>query len=203
MKARLAGSLFSIAVAVLLLVGCDDSKNPLSNPQTSKPDARLAGLWRQQDTSGNTNFYHIGRAGESLPEGVMRVISAAHSGDGELHEPGQLLIFPTTLAGATYLNVTDGNKQQVKLIEEQGWKGVDSYILLKYKVDGDTLLVWPTDGDAKKKAIESGKVKGLVEKQDSGTKVVFTDTTENLARFFAGAADSLFAKEPIRLERVK
>lgn len=203
MNTRLFVSLFSIAMAGLLLAGCDDSKNPLSDPQTSKPDSRLAGVWRQRDNDGNATFYHVGRAGEKHPHGVMRVITATHSNSGELQPPGQVLVFPTKLAGDTYLNMTGGNQQQIKLLEETGWKSVESYTLLKYKVEGDTLLVWPMDGDAKKKAIESGKVKGLIEKPESGGKVMFTDTTENLARLVASAGHGLFSQDAIRLERVK
>jgi hypothetical protein len=33
--------------------------------------------------------------------------------------------------------------------------------------------------------------------------VLFTDTTENLAKFVAEAGDGLFSKDALRLERVK
>ena len=35
------------------------------------------------------------------------------------------------------------------------------------------------------------------------TRVRFTDTTENLAKFVAAASDGLFADEPLRFERVR
>jgi hypothetical protein len=38
--------ILSVSALCLLLAGCDDSKNPLSDPQTSEPDERLAGVWR-------------------------------------------------------------------------------------------------------------------------------------------------------------
>lgn len=98
MHRRQFSSLTSVAVAFLLFAGCDDSKNPLSDPQKSKPDTRLTGVWRLRGDGGEVTYYHIGTMGD---------------------------------------------------------------------------------------------------------KVMFTDTTENLARFIAEAGDSLFAKEPLRLERVK
>jgi len=55
------------------------------------------------------------------------------------------------------------------------------------------------DGDARKRAIDGGKVKGVVQENKSK----FTDNTENLARFVAEAGDGLFSKEPIKLERVE
>ena len=33
-------------VVCFLALGCDDSKNPLSDPKTSKADERLIGVWR-------------------------------------------------------------------------------------------------------------------------------------------------------------
>jgi len=64
-------------------------------------------------------------------------------------------------------------------------------------------LQW-IDGDAKKRAIEAGKIKGAIEKdQDGNTRFHFTDTTENLARFVAESGDTLFSKDALRLERVK
>ena len=33
-------------------------------------------------------------------------------------------------------------------MEEKGWKAVDSYLIFKYQVDGEKLLVWGMDGEA-------------------------------------------------------
>lgn len=205
MHRRHFSSLTSVAVAFLLFAGCDDSKNPLSDPQKSKPDTRLTGVWRLRGDGGEVTYYHIGTMGDKVPASLMRVMLVTHSKNGELHPPGEMLLFPTTLGAKTYLNLAEANEQQFKLLEEEGWnpKTVGAYLLPKYRVEKNTLLVWPVDWDAKKAAIQAGKVKGVVEKRDSGDKVMFTDTTENLARFIAEAGDSLFAKEPLRLERVK
>ena len=186
-------------VTCLLLVGCDDSKTPLSDPAASKPDERLVGVWRFQGEHGQVTYYHIGHVGEKLPEGVMGVVGVTHR-EKKMERPFELLLFPTTLDGKTYLNVTGGKEEQIKLIEEKGWKAVDSYFIFKYKVEGDKLLVWVMDGDAKKGAIESGKIKGVIEKNKPAK---FTDTTENLARFVAQPGDTLFPNQPIRLGRVK
>ena len=61
------------------------------------------------------------------------------------------------------------------------------------------------DREAKERAIEAGKVKGVIEKKGrlGINKVAFTDTTENLAKFVAENSDDLFSKDVVRLERVK
>ena len=205
MKTRRFFLLATLSVVGLLAVGCDDSKHPLSDPNNSKPDARLAGVWRARGNDGEVTYYHFGRPGDKLPESVMRLVEVKHSKEGKIPPTGEFLIFPTTLGNSAYLNLTDGKEEQIKRIEENGWKpeSMDSFILFKYKIEGDTLLAWGMDGEAKKRAIESKKIQGTIEKQDSGEKVRFTDTTENLARFVAGAGDSLWSKDVLRLERVK
>lgn len=52
--------------------------------------------------------------------------------------------------------------------------------------------------------MEAGTIKGRIRKdQDGNARAIFTDTTENVAKFVAGAGDKLFSKEMLRLERVK
>jgi hypothetical protein len=197
--------LLAAVAACLLSAGCDDSKNPLSDPQKSKPDARLTGVWRLRDKEGDVTYYHIGSVGDKLPPSVMRVLGVRHEKNGNVRPGGDLLIFPTTLGTDTYLNVIGVDDQQIGLLEKKGWNPqIAGFFLLKYQVEGDTLLIRLMDGDAKKKAIEGGKVKGVVEKPNNGPgKVEFTDTSENVARFVASAGDSLFSKDVLRLERVK
>ncbi len=192
-----------IVLAVLLLVGCEDSKNPLSDPTTSKPDERLLGVWRVGVSQGADVYYHIGHAGKEFPKGVLRVVEVTHS-EGDV-DTVEYFAFPTVLGGKTYLNVVDDEKQ-VKLMEEKGWKAgvVKSYTFVKYQLDGDTLLVWGIDEAAKEQAIKSGKIKGLTPWNGVAS---FTDTTENVGRFIANANDSLWdTKERFwfsgRLERV-
>jgi hypothetical protein len=203
MQIRTLG-LLAVTVAGLL-AGCDDSKNPLSTPQASKPDARLGGVWRLKDADGNVTYYHVGPLGEKAPASVMRVASVTHAKDGKLQEPGEFLVFPTALGENTYLNV-GGDHEKIKLLEEKGWAAdtIDSYFVFKYRIEGDSLSLQMMDPEAKRKAIEGGKIKGVIETGKNGpNRVRFSDTTENLARFVTGAGDSLFSKEPLHLERVK
>jgi hypothetical protein len=192
--------LFLVGVAACLCASGCDSKNPLSDPQTSKADERLAGVWRHRSDDGD-EYYHVGHAGEKFPPGMMRVVWIKHS-KGNVEPPGECLVFPTVLGDKTYLNVAFGkDEKSVKGLDEKGWNAadVDSYTLYKYKFDGDKLLVYGIDAEAKEKAIKSGKVMGTV----GDHSAQFTDTTENVARFVAEAGDSLWNTEkPGRLERV-
>ena len=69
--------LFFIGVAVCLCAsGCDDSKNPLSDPKTSKADERLVGVWRDRSGDGDV-YFHVGHAGEKFPACMMRVVGSS------------------------------------------------------------------------------------------------------------------------------
>ena len=195
------GVVFLLMAACLLSTGCLDSKNPLSAPKTSKADERLAGVWRERNKDGKSvAYYHVGQAGDKFPKGVMRVVAIAHR-EGKVEPADEYLIFPTVLQGKTYLNVV-ANEEQVKLLDKDGWKAdaIDAYTLCKYRLEGDTLVLWLIDDAAKERAIKSGKIKGEAKPNEPAR---FTDTTENLARFVAEAGDSLLdTKEPARFERV-
>ena len=190
--------------ACLLIAGCDDSTVPLSDPSKASLDKQLVGLWKHDHQNGVT-YYHVGRLGGNAPEGVMRVVIVSHQNDGELQQPSQLIAFRSDIDGKSYLNLAGATQEQLTSIQQSGWQAdmLDSYILVKYRVEDDGLLLWATNKDAKKKAIQDGKIKGEIKEGDGGTRIRFTDTTENLAKFVAAAGDGLFVDEPLRFERVQ
>ena len=132
--------MFLLGVVLCLTAsGCDDSKNPLSDAKTARPDERLVGVWR-----GGDEYYHVGHAGEKFPNNVLRIV-VVNRRAGKFDPPEEYLTFPTAIGGKTYLNVIrDGDEKLVKGLDEKGWKAVDvdSYTLLRYQVDGDKLTVW-------------------------------------------------------------
>ncbi len=195
----LAGGLLACALAG----GCDDSTVPLSKPDQAKADKALIGVWRQKD-DGRTNYYHVGLLGGEAPKGLLRVVVVNQQPHGELDEPGQALVFPVELEGSTYLSMAGDEDDQIKAVRQEGWKpdSFDAYFIVKYRVEGDVLLVWPMDPDAKKRAIKAGRIKGEI-KEGFVPRVRFTDSSENLRRLIASEGDKLFAKEPLRLERVR
>lgn len=198
--------LASVAAACLLLTSCFDSKAPLSDPGTSKIDERLAGVWRLRNDSGSVTYYHVGRVGGSLPASVMRVVGIQHRTGGVMEQFDNLLIFPTAIGGKSFLNVSAGTDKQLELLEKKGWTSetVTEYLFLRYQLTGDTLTVQWIDGEAKKRAIEAGRIKGQIAKdQDGNARAMFTDTSENVATFIAAAGDELLHQEMLKLERVK
>ena len=205
MKTRQISMLLSMAATCLLFTSCMDSRVPLSDPGKSKPDQRLVGNWRARNDDGTVTDYRFASAGGKLPASVMRVAGSSRKPDGTTEQFEPLLLFSTVIGVKTYLNVTDGKEPQVKLLEK-GWTAetVSAYSIFRYQVTADTLTVQWMDGDAKKRAVEAGKIKGKMEKdQDGNDRVHFTDTSENLAKFVAGAGDALFSKDVLKLERVK
>ncbi len=197
MRSRKCSALLAVVAVCLFFPGCGDSIHPLSDPLKSKADARLIGEWRQRDeVFREWQCSRFEAVGDKLPQSVIRVRRVTHGSTGDKLDQ-DVLAFPTTLGATTYLNVTFGDKMESKLLEENGWSSDanNGFFLFKYKVEGDALLLWQMDGDAKKKAIQGGKIKG--------DNIGFTDTTENVARFIAAAGDDLFKKKVIRLERVK
>lgn len=215
MTTRQISVLVSMAAACLLFTSCADSTFPLSDPGKSEPDERLAGVWGKRGESGEVSF---APAGGKFPASVLRVAGSRRKPDGTMEESGSLLFFPTTIGGKNYLNVPSivGGKdyldsryqdKEMKLLEEKGLtpETVSCYIFLRYQVTEDTLTIQQIDGGAKKRAIESGKIKGSLKMdQDRTVFPHFTDTTENLVKFMAEAGDDLFSKEVLlKLERVK
>ena len=193
-----------LTVAVcLLLASCEDSNSPLSDPEKATPEAKLSGIWRGRAKNGDVTYYHVGRAGGKLPEGVMRVVGLTHSKDGKLRRPAlEMLAFSTRIDDNSYLNVTILSSEQAASLSKSGWRAgaVKVYWIIKYQLQGDTLVLQFMDRDAKRQAIEAGKIKGIVE----GHKAVITETTEGFRRFIAaGDGKDLFSKKVVKLERVE
>lgn len=190
----------TMGTSCLLFVSCD-SMVPLSDPNTSKADQRLTGVWRIRDKTGEVYDCRFAHAGGELPASFMRVEGSTRKPDGTTKKFNPFLLFPTTIGEKSYLNVPVGEDEQMKALEEKGWtpETVLFYFLLRYQVVGDTLTIQCVDGGAKKRAIQTGKIKG----ESFDPEFVFTDTTENLAKFVTEAGDDLFSKHMLRLERVK
>ena len=108
---------FSSLICLLLAAGCDDSKNPLSDPVKSTPDKQLIGVWRHQE-DGSTTYYLVGSLGGKSLESVMRVVIVTHEKSGELQKPEQAGLFPTVIDGTSYLNLARAKQEQLAKIQE-------------------------------------------------------------------------------------
>ena len=205
MNARQSLQCLSLAVCCLLITSCHDSKQPLSDPQKSKADPQLVGVWRYRDDSGETTYYHIGSVGDKLPTSVLHVTGITHMPGGKLTQC-EFLVFPTTIGEGTYLNCFEGKEGQIKQLEEKGWNSgtVNEYTFMKYRIDGEIMTLKWVDGDAKTRFVKAGKIKGASEKDaDGNSYIVFNDTTENLVKLLSESSGELFSKDELRLERMK
>lgn len=198
--------LLIVGAISLLLTSCTyvDSKHPVSDLHQAKPDSRLIGLWRPQD--GQASYFHVGRAGGKLPRSALRVIIIDRTLDKELRQ-SELIAFPATLNNKTVVSIAECDPSQLKTMVENGWSddSLSAYWILQYEIADDVLTLQFTNTETWKQAVETGKIKGSIEKDDGGmTRVRCTDTTENLAKFAAEAGDDLFeSKREMRLKRVE
>jgi hypothetical protein len=186
----------------LLLCSCIDSKEPLCKPEEAKMDSELIGAWRSSVEDGGDDYYHVGAAGDKLPNGVMRIVTVDYDKEQKLSRPGEMLGFPIAIGKKRYLNIAFIDDKDLGQFEMTGWKPelVKGYLIVQYRVEGDTLTVWEMDSLVKRRMIEAKKLKGTIDKN----AIFFTDTPENLAAVLADPKNTdLFTKTPTKYQRVK
>lgn len=163
------------AILALCLTSCIKSKNPLSDPDRSVPDAQLYGVWVQK-TGGVINTMVIGRTSElssrkDVPVGLMRVTRSSINSKGFVDSPTEHYFYATSLDSGTYLSLLDVVASNVPKIDPSNTKAVKGYNLLKYRVSGD-------------------KLEYSVGNANSGS---LTDSTDNLVSYLnRGGGNALF-----------
>lgn len=188
--------LLTVALLCPLFTSCVDSDNPLTNPEQAKVDTNLLGTWRLKTKAG-TEYYHVGKAGEKFPDGMLRIIITHFDDDGVLSKPNcdDTLAFTTNLGDNHFLNITGLDAEKAKTLAKYNWKPsmAEGYFIYKYEVKGDKVEVAAIDRKIKEETIQAGKIKGIID----DNKVRLTDTTDNLAKFFAtqDAQRLFFTKE--------
>jgi hypothetical protein len=186
---------FVCSAAACLLASCVESDRPLSDLSKSQHDTRLCGVWANTDERGDIDYLHIGaetteplERGHSSPEpGLMRYCTVTHTHQSQgLAKAGEGHFYSAKIGGEDFANwVIPANEAEHKPL---------TYCFLKYQVDDKQLILWDQDAEATARAIEDGKLKGIVKrKQRAGAPVVgefdelrITDSTENIAAFLAG-----------------
>ena len=182
-----------LGLLCLVFTSCVDSDNPLSDPKQATVDPELVGVWREREKGGDVVYYHVGKAGDRFPVGMLREKTITHDKNGELVRPdnGDTLVFTTVLGKNHYVNITGLDADKIKTMGDAKWEPTmaDGYFIYKYEITGDKLAIAGMDHEQKEAAIKAGKIKGTGE----GDNLRFTDTTENLVRFLASPdADKLF-----------
>ena len=96
-------SLRALLAAVLLgLAGClPVSQNPLSSPDTAKPDARLAGLWYGRSGEDTVFLHFVADEGARMD---IAEVDHEQSGGAAIN---LYTMFPSVIDGTHYMNVQD------------------------------------------------------------------------------------------------
>jgi len=159
-----------VVVPALLLPSCV-LRNPLSDPDQSKPDERLLGAWKIVDGDldkylkpGSYGFIFIGKAEYvNAPTGLMTVVSVSNKPDHKIEAWRAVDFFPTRVGGSSYANCLEDEPRSADRPVKWDKARVKGYTLMKYTVERDKLTVCMMDRDAVEKAVRSGRVKGTIE----------------------------------------
>jgi len=190
-----------VAVAGLAFVavfaGCvPESEHPIGNPESAQQDAQLHGLWVADQSEGETQYLHIGAepekglaAGANAPEaGLMRYWLIGHTSEnGRVGNPFGMRFFVSRVGDSQYANL-------VLPIDDKETGTPRSWWFIKYQVDSAKLTTWGMDFEAVGKFIESGKVRGIVERDSQGRlkKALITAPGEQVEVFVKEHGDLLF-----------
>ena len=99
-------------------------------------------------------YYHVGKAGDKFPAGMLREKTITHDKNGELVRPdnGDTLVFTTTLGKNHYVNITVLDAEKIKSMGDSKWEPsmADGYFIYKYEINGDKLTIAGMDPTKKK-----------------------------------------------------
>jgi hypothetical protein len=165
-----------------------ESRRPLSDPQRAKIENRAAGTWR---ATINTNQYylHVG-TGNIVGKSDWMELVLVHPGVKPSFYVHHKIGFVSVIGGQSYFNVANLSVLATQLRgskPEDLATAVERYDILKYEVNGDTLIVWAADQKFVKAAIEAGKIKG------HGATI--DDSMENLNRFIESSPPALWGNK--------
>lgn len=185
----------------LLLTSCVvTSDNPLSPPETAKPDVKLLGKWQSKDDADEIYFFTIKDAHWMHLE-VQKKDHPSDSYD----------LFPTIVGNHEFLNVIQLVKDDKGNITKQGY-----YIVL-YDISPDRVLSTRLmDQDKAAALVKAGKLKGIV-KQNGDTSsqsplapshtdvdVTLQSTGADLVAFIEkSGTKSLFSDKPSTMVPIK
>jgi hypothetical protein len=145
----------------VLLHGCVQATEPLSDPDKAEPDKRLLGEWQRGDERCEIDSPAV----KDNPIGLMRAVN-----DGRADSPKHAFwFFTTTIGKHTYATIycKPGDEYGFADFRKEGafekWKKGDDrrYFILRYVLDGDKLTVDSGDDEAMKKLMQAEKFEGI------------------------------------------
>ena len=188
-------------LSCLLFTSCEDvSKSPLSDPEKSKADPRLEGKWLAEEDPHAVPLPVVSVGGK-LPDCIMEcadpsIISGEvekSTEEKDAQEKKRMLLFPSQIGERHFLNVFEVKEKDFHMLKEQGWKPdlTEGYYVYLYKIEKDRLTLLQIAEGVRRKAIESGKIKGVIDKH-SATGGYLSDTTANISQFYGNLDDKQF-----------
>lgn len=189
-----------VLTASVLLTGCiPESKAPLGDAATARPDASLMGLWQAKMDNGDVQYYHIGLEPEkaldpkrTTPEsGLMKFWLIGHGAENrQVSNPFGMQMFASTVGDGQYLNL---------VVPANGPPATPpvTYWFIKYQVDKETLTTWGMSWEGTAKVIEEGKLSGTIERDAEGKlkRVLLTASRDELQTYLKDNATTLFPPE--------
>jgi len=172
-----------LLLAILpLFAGCGVvvSKNPLSSPHGAVRDKRLEGMWRVEDGKGVYRYVFIAYnpAGNGV---IYQLEKTGTSGPGL--STATYVFFVTRTPKDNFLNIREGapNNQLASTVTGSG-----AYMFAEYHFTwlGQLSYSMVAASDAFGNAIDSGKLKGKVERdKNKVTDVLLTDSSKHILDF--------------------
>ena len=179
-------------ILCLLLVSCvPQSKHPLSDPSTARPDLALVGSWHEKDADDEVMVVTV------KDDHWMHVEDRKKG-----HATDSYDFFVSEIDGCHFLNALHLDAAS------QGRSTSDGYYLVRYKISGRRLSTWHLNDDKLTDAIESGRLKGKIEQDKNpphvDTDITLLDSTANLVKYFhEHGPKSLFSDDHSDLYRLE
>jgi hypothetical protein len=202
---RLARTLALLAAA-FLGVACNraTSEQPLTPEAEARRDARLEGLWRVvppegPEPSDPAIFVYL----TPMKGATLRALVFGDGSDDFARELHRCEVFPSAVAGRTYLNARCPD-----LVEEEPGRKPGRYDLVRYQVrKNGTVKLWVMELGPVVEAIQSGALPGRLASGRHTEDAVVTAEPEKLAAWLAKADGSKLFRElavlhPVPIPRV-
>jgi hypothetical protein len=176
----------------------------LSDPDKAKPDLELLGVWGYSKNALKDPrywFLFVGKSGNRhLPPGIMNLIQVESDLKNNVMAKEPLPFFTTEIGNSKYANikyvdfVPAADRAKLATRDKRNTKG---YLLIKYQVEQDSLIVWLPDSKAAADLVKTGKLKGSI--ADGGLlkfNLATIDDSAGLSRFLGKGGDkALFPDE--------
>ena len=181
-----------LLIALCFLCSCVfvQTTNPLLQDEKSNPE--LLGLWHSDNKDLEAfQYLHI------LPVKDNKLEFVTVGSEDEKAVVGHWRGFASTVGANYFLNVKEVNEKD---------NTIDDYILVNYAVKADQLEIRFLQLDVIAELIESGKLKGEVTRESGEekkiTKLLITDSTENLTKFLEAGDMKKLTGDPIIFKKI-